>query len=111
MRARVRGDADSSEKSASRPRGLAAPEPTFGSNARSDARALTEANHALEIREFWYSGLSNEESQFLICVYSMDGSLEGAIPTPGCLDESGPPSTWSAKQNELAQSPPVVSKP
>lgn len=65
----------------------------------------------LEFLEFWYRGLSSEEAQFRICVYSMDGSLEGAIPTPGCLDESGPPSTWAAKQDELVQSPPVLSKP
>lgn len=65
------------------------------------------AADTLEFLEFWYSGLSNEEAQFRICVYSMDGSLEGAIPTPGCLDQSGPPSTWVTQ----APPPPPLSKP
>lgn len=80
-----------------------------GTNGRAsywvaDADAAVDT---LEFLEFWYSGLSNEEAQLRICVYSMDGSLEGPIPTPGCLDQLGPPSTWTTQ----ASSPPALSKP
>ncbi len=87
-----------------------------GIHGGSDGRAsywVADADVAVDTPEFlkfWYSGLSDEEAQFRICVYSMDGSLEGAIPTPGCLGQSGPPSTWVAKQDKQAPAPPVLPK-